>query len=249
MLVRSTGEWPLWQEIYTPFLQAFDYQYVEQIRQAAPDVALYGTIIGPLGAFTTFFGIERSSLLFYDEPAFAEQALDWLTDVAIEVGRDLIQHGVDFLRVGEAPVSLLSPALYRQYVLPRHRRLTQALKQAGGCPIVHSCGRAAPMLEAFAEAGFCGIEPLTPPPLGDVNLAEAKRRVGNRVCLKGNLDPVHLVSICSPAEVEAQTYRCLEIGSPGSGYILSIADCMVPGTPIENLYAIAQAVHSFRPRS
>ncbi len=248
MLARSPEEWPLWRDAYTPRLEAFDYRYIVQIRQAAPGVALYGTILGPYGAFSTFFGVERSSLLFYDEPAFAGQVLDWLTDVAIEVGRDLIRHGVEFLRVGEAPSSLLGPRLYREHVLPRHGRLTTALKQAGGCPIVHNCGHADAMLEAFADAGFCGIEPLTPAPLGNVDLANAKRRVGARLCLKGNLDPVHVVGKLSPAEVAAEARRCLEIGSPGGGYILSVADCVVPGTRVENLHAVAEAVHSYRPK-
>jgi hypothetical protein len=247
ILMRSPEEWPLWREAYTPRLDGFDYRYVEQIRQAAPDVALYGTIVGPYGASSMLFGVERSSLLFYDEPKFAGQVLDWLTDVAIEVGRDLIRHGVEFLRVGEAPSSLLGPRLYREHVLPRHKRLAAALRQAGGCPIVHNCGHANAMLEAFAEAGFCGIEPLTPAPLGNVDLADAKKRVGDRVCLKGNLDPVHVVGKLSAAGVAAETRRCLEIGSPGSGYILSVADCMIPGTPLENLHAIVEVAHSYRP--
>ena len=246
-LARSLDEWPLWQATYTPRLEAFDYRYIEQIRQAVPDLALYGTIIGPYGAFSTFFGIEQSAFLFYDEPELAGHILDWLTDVAIAVGSDLICHGIEFLRIGEAPCSLLGPALYRKHVLPRHQRLTKALRHAGGVPFIHSCGHADAMLEAYVDAGFSGIEPLTPAPLGNVNLAAAKKRVGGKACLKGNLDPVHVVAKLTPARVAAETKSCLEVGSPGSGYVLSVADCLVPGTPFENLRAISEVVHSFRP--
>lgn len=248
VLMKGREEWSLWQEAYAPLVSAFDYRYVDQILAATHgDVALYGTILGPYSMFQTFFGIEESTILLYEQPELAGEVMDWLTDVAIEAGRDMIRHDVDILRVGEAAVSLLSPRFYRKHVLRCHRRLNDALKRAGGMSILHVCGRCSTLLEAIADAGTVGLEPLTPPPLADADLAAAKRHIGDRVCLKGNLDPVHVVVRLSPEEVGAETRRCLEIGSPGGGYILSVADCMVPGTPIENMRAIAEAVHDFRP--
>ena len=43
-LMYERAEWPLWQDIFTPHLAGFDYRYVEQIRAAAPDVALYDNL-------------------------------------------------------------------------------------------------------------------------------------------------------------------------------------------------------------
>ena len=247
--MHSREEWPLWQEAYTPRFDAFDYRYVDQIVEATGgDVALYGTIVGPYGMFSLLFGIEQSTYLFYDEPEFAGEVMDWLTDVTIEVGKDLIRHGVDMLRVGEATSSLLSPRFYRRNVLAHHQRMNSALRSAGGATIVHACGHSSALLESFAESGASGIEPLTPPPLGNTLLTDAKRRVGDRICLKGGLDPVHVVASLSAAEVAVETLRCLKEGSPGGGYILSVSDCMAPGTPIENMKAIAEAVHGFSPR-
>jgi hypothetical protein len=247
-LVRSREDWPLWQAVYAPRLESFDYRYVDQIVAATGgDVALYGTILGPYSMFNLFFGLESSVFMLYDEAEFAGEVMDWLTDVAIEVGQDLIRHGVDMLRVGEANASLLGAELYREHVLPRHRRLNQALQKAGGITVMHMCGNANAMLESVADAGASAVEPLTPPPLGNTNLADAKRRVGDRMCLKGNLDPVHVVGSLSPAEVAAQTRHCLEVGSAGGGYIFSVADCLIPGTPLENLQVIAHTVHEFLP--
>ena len=248
VLMHSREELPMWKEAYTPRFDAFDYRYVDQIIEATGgDVALYGTIVGPYGMFSLLFGIEQSTYLCFDEPEFASEVMDWLTDVTIEVGKDLIRHGVDMLRVGEATCSLLSPRFYRRHVLPHHERMNDALREAGGATIVHACGQSSALLEAFAESGVSGVEPLTPPPLGNTDLADAKRRVGDRMCLKGGLDPVHVVGPLTPEQVAAKTRRCLDIGSPGGGYILSVSDCMVPGTPLENMRAIAEVAHSFRP--
>ena len=246
VLVRDRDEWPSWQEALTPRLAAFDYSYLERIRQATGgDVALYGTIGASYGLYPSLFGTEQAIYYLYDDPQFACAILDWQTEVAIEVGRD-IRHGVKLLRLGEAGCSLLNPALYQQYVQPRHRRMHEALAAAGGVPITHICGRCSALLEAIANAHTVGLETLTPRPLGDADLADAKRRIGDRVVLKGNLDPVHVVCAPTPQEVATATRQCLEVGTPGSGYILSVADCLVPGTPLANVQAIADTVHAWR---
>ena len=54
----------------------------------------------------------------------------------------------------------------------------------------HTCGAIGDRLDLLEETGTDGIDTLDPPPLGDVDLAEAKRRVGERLFLKGNVDPV-----------------------------------------------------------
>jgi hypothetical protein len=245
-LMEHREEWPLWQAILEPRFEAFDYQYVRQVVHATGgDIGLYGTICGPYSMFATVFGLEQSTYLLHDEPGFARSVMMWLTDVTIEVGRDMIRHGVDILRVGEATASLLSPTLYRRHVQEHHRRMNQALVAAGGSPVLHICGRSNSLLEAVADAGTPGLETLTPPPLGNVDLADAKRRIGNRVCLKGNLDPVHVVGALTPGEVAAATQRCLEAGSVGGGFVLSVADDMVRGTPLANLQAIAEVVHGY----
>ena len=197
--------------------------------------------------FAMIFGVEQSTYIFYDEPDLARSAMDWLTDVTIAVGTDMIRHGVDVLRIGEATASLLGPAFYRENVLPYHQRMNQAIVEAGGVPVLHICGRTNALLEAVADAGTVALETLTPPPLGDTELSEAKRRIGGRVCLKGNLDPVHLVGVLGPAEVAEATRRCLEISAPGGGFILSVADDMIRGTPRANMQAISEVAHTYKP--
>ncbi len=56
----------------------------------------------------------------------------------------------------------------------------------------------------MAETGTDGIDTLDPPPLGDVHLADAKARVGDRLFLKGNLDPVGVVLLGTPETVRAE---------------------------------------------
>ncbi len=97
----------------------------------------------------------------------------------------------------------------------------------------------------MADTGIDGIDTLDPPPLGSVDLADAKRRVGDRVFFKGNIDPVNTLLKKSREEVRADALRRLTVGSPGGGYILSSACSVSPRVPPENLTVLVEASNEF----
>jgi len=244
-LMRNRDEWPLWKQVFTPDFGRFDYRLLERIISATRgDVALYGSVISPFGALTLLLGLEQAATVFLDEPVFADGLMSFFTEVAIEVSRDMFRHGVDVVRVGAASTAVLGPRIYERFVLPWHRRMSAAIRASGGLAILHCCGHVNPMLESFAAAGWDGLEPLTPPPLGDTTLEDAWRRIGGRVCLKGNLDPVHLMRFGTPEAVRRETRRCREIGGTRGGFILSVADCMAPGTPRAHMEIVSEVAHS-----
>jgi uroporphyrinogen-III decarboxylase len=132
--------------------------------------------------------------------------------------------------------------MFEQFVLPYHLRLSAALRQMGCPSLLHCCGHVNAMLESYAKAGWDGLEPLTPPPLGNVRLDDAKRRVGDRVCLKGNIDPVHVLKEGSADRVAESVRECLAAGGE-RGFIFSVADCMAPGTRREHMEIVSDIVH------
>jgi uroporphyrinogen-III decarboxylase len=80
----------------------------------------------------------------------------------------------------------------------------------------------------MAETGTMGIDTLDPPPLGNVELADAKRIVGERLFLKGNMNSVALLDYTTKEQVIAEASERIRIGKPGSGYILSSACSIAP---------------------
>jgi hypothetical protein len=247
-LMKDREQWPLWKQVFAPAFDRFDFSFIDRMTaKTRGEVALYGTTFCPYGLMTLLLGLEQAATIFLDEPEYALGLMDYFTEIVIEVGRELFRRGVDLLRIGAATTSLLGPALYEEFVLPYHRRIASALRESGGLSILHCCGHVNAMLEAFARAGWDGLEPLTPPPLGNVALADAKRRVGDRVCLKGNLDPVNVMKEADADSVALATRECLETGARAGGYILSVADCMAPGTLKANMEIVADVVHRFKP--
>jgi hypothetical protein len=229
-------------EIAEPELSAMDASYLRLAHEAAPEVALSSTICGPFSMWTVAFGFERGFGLLADEPEAAEKGIMAFARSAAALGAEMVRKGADLVRIGEANACLVSPAMFRRFALEPLRLVAEAIHDAGGHACLHLCGRAANLLELAADTGAPILETLTPPPTGDVTLSQAKAVVGSRLCLKGNLDPVHVVGQDSPELVAQRTRECLGIGSPGSGFILSVADCLMPGTPERNLEVIAEIV-------
>ena len=63
------------------------------------------------------------------------------------------------------------------------------------------------------------LEPIEPPPHGDLTLLELKEKIGNKICLMGYIEFSDLES-CSIEEIDKKVKKAIEDGSPGGGYIL-----------------------------
>jgi uroporphyrinogen-III decarboxylase len=106
--------------------------------------------------------------------------------------------------------------------------VNEALRAAGCIVYTHTCGRIGDRIDLLAESGTCGIDTLDPPPLGNCDLAAAKRDFGARLFFKGNMNSVALLQYRTKEEVLAEAARPLRIGKPGAGYLLSTACSVAP---------------------
>jgi uroporphyrinogen decarboxylase len=156
-------------------------------------------------------------------------------------------HGADAVKVSSpyAGSGFLSPGFYRKFVLPFESQIAGAVRAAGAHVYLHTCGDIHDRLEIMAGSGASGIECLDPPPLGRTDLADAKKRVGDKIFIKGNIDPVHTMLRGDPASVRRDALSRLAVGSPGGGYILSTACSIAPLTPRENVLVLREAVEEF----
>ena len=74
-----------------------------------------------------------------------------------------------------------------------------------------------------------------------VDMAAARRGVGSRVALQGNLDPEVLMTDRDTVVREAS--KVLHAAGPAPGHIFNLGHGIVPGTPPENVAALVEAVH------
>jgi uroporphyrinogen decarboxylase len=95
-----------------------------------------------------------------------------------------------------------------------------------------------PILDQLVEANPHGLHSLDPQ--AGVDIAEVKRRCGDRLCLIGNVNCGLLDSGSDQDVVEATRYA-LQHGMPGGGYIFSTSNCVYTGMSLAR-YELMQDV-------
>ena len=116
---------------------------------------------------------------------------------------------------------LMSPADFEEFVVRYDREMVAKIHENGKLTHIHCHGRVNRFLERFVEIGTDSLNPLEPPPLGDVVLSDAKRRVGERMCLIGNIQYEDLAA-GSLEQVEDMVRDSIAQGAQGGGFILSL---------------------------
>lgn len=178
-------------------------------------------------------------------------------DVALARMQRLLKHCLD---AGAGPIyyfngpeyalpPLMSPRDFEAFVTDYDRRLIELIHSyPDRYTIIHSHGRVNRFLESFVAMGTDGLNVLEPPPLGDVVLLDAKGRVGDRMCLIGNIQYDDLVTVPQD-ELDRMIRESIEAGAPGGGFILS--PCASPYerslTPkkVENMIAYLKKGHAY----
>jgi uroporphyrinogen decarboxylase len=123
----------------------------------------------------------------------------------------------------------LSPEMFDEFVLPYLKQLVAGYRELGFYVIKHSDGNIMPILDRIVSANPHAIHSLDPQ--GGVDLAEVKRRVGDKVCLIGNVN-CGLMDTGTDEEVIESARYALKHGMPGGGYIFSTSNCVYTGMPL-----------------
>jgi uroporphyrinogen decarboxylase len=74
-----------------------------------------------------------------------------------------------------------------------------------------------------------------------VDIASARARLGGRVALQGNLDPIALTT--DPASVAREAERVLRAAGPAPGHVFNLGHGIVPSTPPELVGVLVDTVH------
>ena len=139
----------------------------------------------------------------------------------------------------------LPPRLFREYVTGYDTPMVKAIQAGGGYARIHSHGRLRLVLEAIAATGCDGLDPIEPPPQGDMQLAEVRRLVGEQMVLFGNLEISDLENL--PAEDFREKVRtALAEGPGGRGFVLMPSSCpygrVLPARTLRNYEVMVEEV-------
>jgi uroporphyrinogen decarboxylase len=165
-------------------------------------------------------GFVNLSMDIYDRPEFVHELMRFSTDWLKVLYKRLGETGIHSICMDDTWVGAgLDPAHYREFIKPYDIECVEAAHAAGYLVSLHVCGRASLLLEDLADTRPDAIETLTSNrSSGDVDLADAKRRVGDRVCLFGGFNE-HLLYETDADGVREEVKRCLDAAMAGGGYV------------------------------
>jgi uroporphyrinogen decarboxylase len=196
------------------------------VRGAVPGFALYGQP-GCWQDAAVLVGIEALILATYDDPGWVLELLDILRDRKMAFLNSTAGVAFDLLELGggDASSTVISPNIFGRFVAPFDAPLIAAAHAAGQRIVYHTCGGMMPLLERIADMQPDAMETFTPPGMGgDARLAEAKSRVGDRVCMIGGFDQGQYFVSCPPGETRRAVRACFDQAGAGGGFILAPSD-------------------------
>ena len=150
--------------------------------------------------------------------------------------------GADALMIFDTWGGVLDHAGYRQFSLEPMQRIVAGLKaKHPHIPVMLFTKNGGQQLEAMAATGCdaLGLDWTT-------DLGEARARVGHKVALQGNLDPLCLLS--TPEAIRAEVGKVLTSYGQGSGHIFNLGHGITPQVNPDHAGAMIEAVVELSPR-
>jgi len=212
---------------------------VESINQKAEEIQNTALLRGHIVCFDGFgqpgcwqdaaclFGIQNLIMATFEDPVWVHEFLKILQRRKLVYIDSLKGANYDLLELGggDASTTVISPDIFEEFVGPYDGALIDRAHASGQRISYHTCGGMMPILEQIANMKPDAMETFTPPAMGgDADLSEARKRIGDKVCMIGGFDQFNFFTQCDPQETRAEVRRCFEEAGIDGGYIISPSD-------------------------
>ncbi|MBI4164386.1 MAG: hypothetical protein HY508_01480 [Acidobacteria bacterium] len=192
-------------------------------------------------------GFENLLMDFLLDPEFAHELMEKVLAMSLRVARNAVRAGADAIVIADDYAGnqgpFFSPAIAREFVIPRLKRMVDVIHEEGGKVIKHSDGNLRPILDEIVATGIDGLNPLEP--LAGMDIGDAKKKYGDRLCLIGNIDCGQLLPHGTNQEVEAAVKDCIAQAGAGGGFILSSSNSIHSSVNPANYLAMIEAAKKF----
>ncbi|MEW5822905.1 MAG: uroporphyrinogen decarboxylase [Pseudomonadota bacterium] len=190
------------------------------------------------GGSSREFALAKGAL-FSDAP-WVHQLLDILTESVAQYLEAQIRAGAQAVMIFDTWGGSLNPRHYKEFSLDPMRRIVERLpREFDGqrIPVILFTKGGGQHLEIMADTG-CDALGLD----WTQDIADARRRVGGRVALQGNMDPCALYA--DPEHIRAEVARILAGYGQGSGHVFNLGHGVHPKIDPEHVAALVEAVHT-----
>lgn len=186
-------------------------------------------------------GIENLMIDLKKDPDFVYELLEICSKSVIVYGKAMAKRGVHVLNTGDSLAQPIGPKYYKQFALPYEKKVFEELKEKTNLPVtLHICGDTTKILEYIPQTKADGFEVDHA-----VKLQKAFDKIGDKISLIGNIDPVGVLNNKTPDQVKKHTLEMLKKYSNKQGFILASGCTIAPGNPPGNIEAMVNTAREY----
>ena len=160
-----------------------------------------------------------------NDPKLIKERFDFTTEFVLTVFKAYSDCGAKiFLEGGDIAFKsgpIINPKYFNDYLLPCYQQVSETVHEWGGKYILHTDGDITTLLDFIVESGFDGLQCLELP---YVDPFLVKKRVGDKLCLSGNIDTRRILVDATKEEVEQAVRNAIEAMGHGGGFMISPAN-------------------------
>lgn len=158
----------------------------------------------------------------------------------IEVGADIIWINGDWAMTGGP---MVSRAFTERFLAPPLKKIVDYCHSRNVPVVKHTDGNVWPIIDVLLDTGIDGLHPIDP--MAGMDMGEAKEKIGDRVCLCGNVSCAFSLVSGTPEEVVEETKDVIRKAAKGGGFICMSSNSIHPGVKPENYLAMIGAIREF----
>lgn len=199
---------------------------------------IFGICIGPFTEYTNARGVEDGLCEFLEDPDEMMKGLKFFNDIGIQFIEKQLEAGADGIQIVEPSCSLISPAMYEEYVLPLHKELVKTIQaKENGFARLHICGDTNKLQPISLSSGTrildCDYQ---------VDLAAGVKNLAPNQCFCGNINPAGELLQGKPEDFKALVRKIYEDSQ--NRCIISAGCDVPPDTSVENMIAFYKATEA-----
>ena len=225
-------------------------EYHRAVEEMGEDGLVALNVAGPMDYWGgEAYPMESMMVDYHERPEFFDALLGVFAEHSVARVRAALEHGVRLFFLVYFYPSLStgwSPKIIEEKFAPVLRKQTAMIHSFGGLADYYDDGRVMGSADIFIRAGVDVIETCAPPPVGDFDLAEARRRWGRRVTFKGLVDMINVVWRGTPEEIDRHVRDIIAQNGGKQALVLGTMDNIRPETSEENIAAYFRAANKYR---
>jgi uroporphyrinogen decarboxylase len=175
--------------------------------------------------------------MMFQNGAVFQYLMEKLTDMLISYLSFQIKAGAQAVQVFDSWAGILAPVDYKKFAFPYVKKVISEIKKER-VPVIYFVNNCAGILKEVKNSGadVIGVD-------WRVDIADAIKKLGKKMSVQGNLDPCAL--FLPKEKLEERVKEILWKGETAKSHIFNLGHGVLPQTPVENVIAMVEAVHTY----